>query len=200
MIENARWVIQLSLGFMFALSAVSKLKDPLSFVRGVTEYRILPRKGTVFFAVFVIVAELLLSISHLSSQMLSLAAPFGFALLSSFVAAVGINLARHRDLPCFCFGAEEGEMISGRTLVRLGIAILGESILMLQPGFFSAPSGRALFTASAHEAVIALAWTLFLLIAILWVLEMPGLLDLARARFSGQLAGKAGLETQGGTT
>jgi uncharacterized membrane protein YphA (DoxX/SURF4 family) len=198
MSNDAQWVIQLSLGVTFALSTLSKLTDPVSFVRGVREYKILPRQGAVLFAVFVIVAELLLSISHLSGQMLRVAAPLGFALLVSFAAAVAITLARHRELPCLCFGAE-GEMVSGRTLARLGITILGELILMLQPGFFSARSGRALFAASAHEAVIALAWTLFVLVAILWLLQVPELLDLARTRFSGQLAGHAGPDVQGDT-
>jgi len=200
MSDNVRLIVQFSLGFTFALSVVSKITDPVSFARGVREYKILPRQGAVCFAIVVIVSELFLSISHLSGRMLRVAVPLGLALLSSFGAAVAINLTRDRHVPCFCFGAEEEEMISGRTLARLGIAILGEFILMLQPGFFSTASGSALLTASAQEVVVALAWTLFLLVAILWLLEMPDLLDLARARFSGQLADKGGPGAQGGTS
>lgn len=186
MSDDARWVIQLSLGFTFALSAISKLRAPISFIRGVREYQVLPPKIAELFAAFVIFAETFLAVSHLSGQMLRTAVPLGFVVLGIFAAGVVLNLMRHRDLPCFCFGTGE-ELISGRTLARLGITSLGELTLMLKPGFFSTSFARSSLTASVHEVVIAIAWAVFLLVAVLWVLEMPGLLQLARGRFTGEL-------------
>ena len=183
-----RWVVQLCLGTMFALSAASKIGNPRGFARGVEEYRILPRRVAFLFALLVILCEIFLSLSHIFGWLLVYAVPVGVAMLCSFFVAVSVNLARKRNLPCFCFGGYEQEPISSRSLARLAIAILGELLLLLHPGFFDNSFPRAASHASAQDVVLAGTWTLFVLIATLWVLSLPDLLRLVLSKLHWQHA------------
>lgn len=155
--DQARWVVQLSLGVMFAVSAASKLRDPVGFARGVELYKIVPRCLAFALAFLVILCEGFLSLSYLGGWLMVFSVPLGLALLSSFFLAVTINLLRRRDLPCFCFGGDEGERISARSLARLAIAISGELVLILQPGFFSSRFARFAYHASARDMVLTMS-------------------------------------------
>jgi len=184
--SQIRWVVQLSLGIMFALSTASKLADPMGFIRGVREYRILPQRSVLVFSLLLIVCEGFVSLSHLANWLLVFAAPIGLTMLCVFFAAVSVNLVRKRHLPCFCFGSGQRETTSARSLVRLAIAILGELVLLLQPGFFSGSFAHPAYYASAKDAVIAVSLALFALIATVWVLSLPDLLRLLRGRLHNQ--------------
>lgn len=94
------WVVQLSLGVMFAVSTASKLGDPMSFVRGVREYRVLPQRSVLVFAILLIVCEAFVSLSHLGGWLLAFAAPMGLTMLCIFFVAVSVNLVRKRNLSC----------------------------------------------------------------------------------------------------
>lgn len=92
------WVVQLSLVVMFAVSTASKLGDPMSFVRGVREYRILPQRSALVFAILLIVCEAFVSLSHLGGWLLAFAAPMGLTMLCIFFVAVSVNLVRTEPL------------------------------------------------------------------------------------------------------
>src|SRR5438094_5777889 len=119
-------VLRFSLGLMFGLSASSKLMSPRSFFYGVAEYGLLPQRMVVISALGIIVCETFLAVSHVSGQFLVFSVPMALIILFVFFTAIGINLVRQRDIPCFCFGNGEGESISARSLARLIIAIAGE--------------------------------------------------------------------------
>jgi hypothetical protein len=165
---------------MFTLSAMSKLTNPRSFIRGIKEYRILPGRGIVVFAILIILCELLLAFSHLSGWYLALMAPLGLVLLCTFFLAVSVNLARGRDLPCLCFGS--GEVISPRSLVRLIIALLGELGVLVQSSSLSL-ADRISSHGSAPDAVLALTWAVLLVLGVTWLLQLPEVIAIARPIF-----------------
>jgi hypothetical protein len=177
--DQIRWVVQLSLGVMFALSVASKLRDPMGFARGVEEYNIVPRRVASGFAFLVIVCEAFLSVSYLGGWLIVFSVPLGLTLLTGFFAAVSVNLLRQRELPCYCFGSDEGERISARSLARLAMAISGELVLVLEAGFFSSPFTQSARQASPRDIALAVSWSILTLVAAVWALNLPDLLALA---------------------
>ncbi len=166
MIDEGRAAVQLALGLVFLASALGKLRDPRAFARGVADYEVLPRGLAVAAAWALIPIEALLSAAHLSGLLLRPAALVGLLTLCAFAIGVGVNLRRGRGLPCLCFGARGGELVSARTLARLGLLIAGEALLL-------AGSGGA-----ARAAPLSLD-TLFVALALLcaghWLLSLPDL-------------------------
>lgn len=145
--EAGAWVAQLCLGVVFGVSACTKLASPLRFAHGVAEYKILPARISFLFGFAVIGCEIFIAVSHLFGWLLSVAAPTGLLLLLSFLSAVSINLARRRVLPCYCFGAGKGELISVRSLARIAFALCGEALVLFRLSRSSASahqSGRRL--------------------------------------------------------
>jgi hypothetical protein len=180
-IDEARLVVQLALGLVFLLSASGKLLNPAGFARGVAEYKVLPATLAYIAGLLLIPLEIYLAASHLTGWTLAVAVPAGLVTLASFAAAVAVNLKQGRALPCYCFGGQGGEIISGRTLVRLFFLLSGELLLLADPDLFSASKlvypGRA---ASISEFGAALFWAMFLLVAGLWLLSLTDLIELFR--------------------
>ncbi len=109
---------QFSLGIVFLLSAVPKLRRPRLFAWGVVAYDILPEKVSYVFALALIPLELFLAITFLTGWLMSIALALATLLLVVFTVAVGINLRRGRLVDCGCFGAGS-EPISTRSVARL---------------------------------------------------------------------------------
>ena len=97
-------LLSTALGIIFLASAVPKLHHPKGFVLAVLEYRILPPRLSWFYARLLPPLEFLLALLLLTGTAVRSAAALMSVLLLSFIAAVGINLTRGRDLDCHCFG------------------------------------------------------------------------------------------------
>jgi Methylamine utilisation protein MauE len=134
------FVVQLAVGLVFLLSVRGKLMNPLGFARGVIEYRILPDRVSYLAGLLLIPTEILLAATHLTGWLLSFGVLSGIVVLTCFMAGVAINLRRGRLLPCHCFGASKGDVISGRTLARLALLMAGELLLLASADFSSANS------------------------------------------------------------
>jgi Methylamine utilisation protein MauE len=176
-------VVQLALGLVFFLSAVSKVLNPKRFAQGVVEYRLLPKAVAYPFAAFLIGLEGWLAVAHLTGWLLEPAVPIGIATLSAFGGAVVINLRRGRIVPCYCFGGRGGERISPRTLARVLALILGEVILLVEPNFFA----RSHFVyghrvESFSQLALAFFWATFILIVAYWVFLAPEIVTLFMLR------------------
>src|SRR5205807_7414868 len=91
-------VLSAVLGIIFLASAVPKLRHPKGFVLAVLEYRVLPPRLSWFYARLVPPLEFLLALLLLTGTAVRSAAVVMSMLLLSFIAAVGINLTRGRDL------------------------------------------------------------------------------------------------------
>jgi len=112
-----------ALGLVFLVSGTSKLRSPRTAAQLVVNYRILPDRMAVGFAILLIPAELLLSASFLTGWAQNYSLPTAALLLTAFVTAVGTNLRRGRRIPCGCLGANN-RPISPRTLGQLALMIL----------------------------------------------------------------------------
>jgi hypothetical protein len=181
MIDEKRLVVQLAIGMVFLFSTLGKLSDPVGFARGVGEYRIVPKSLEFFAAMLVIVTETFLSISHLTGWLLRIAVPVGLVMLLTFSTAVIINLRRGQAVPCYCFGASDQELISGRTLARLLMLLAGEIVLIADANLFRANKiihfdGIDSF---AHFG-LALFWAAFLLVIGGWLLNSGDAVEILR--------------------
>lgn len=173
-------VIQLAIGTVLLFSGLSKVRDPLGFAHGVEDYEVLPDRLAVIFGLLVVPLEIAIAVSHLTGWWISTAVILGLAMFGSFAVAVAINLARGRSLPCYCFGDGAHETISAQTLVRLLLLIAGEGLLLLSLQR-SGTANSVLELATPQEFGMALFWTAVVVVAAMWILGLPDLLELLRS-------------------
>ena len=174
---------QLSLGIVFLLSALPKLRQPLAFARSVVAYDILPVNVSYVVGIVLIPLEAFLAIAFLTSYWTSLALPLAAILLIAFFVAVGINVHRGRKIACGCFG-NATEQISPRTLTRLLLLLcvvlllaafrsMGNSAL---PDLTSMTTDRSVFLYLLQTLFLAV----FLILLGAWILSLPEIMLLMR--------------------
>ena len=168
-----RLLAQLALGMVFAGAAAAKLRDPAAFLRGVVDYDLLPRRGALAAGALLLPLEGLLAFCLLSGWLLGAALPGAGALLAVFFAAVATNLARHRKVPCYCLGGDEGEAISPRTLVRLALLLAAAALAGTERQAWRRPLTRwtAARVAGGEELMHAAMLAALLLVAAAWLLH-----------------------------
>jgi len=173
-LDAARLVLQLALGGVFLVSSAGKARSPLAFLRGVAEYEILPVPVAYAFGAVLIPAEAFLALALLIGLAVGVALPLAVVLLLVFGAAVAINLRRHRDMRCHCYGSLGEDRLSARSLVQLAI-LIGAALFVWSGG-----GGSVRVLASPGDALVALAWALACLVAGLWLLHADELVRLFR--------------------
>ena len=115
---HAQLLLRLALGGLLLLAGITKLADRASFRDAVGAYEILPRALTLPFAAALPWVETALGALLLLGFGTTFAAALGTAVFLSFSLAIGVNLARGRDVDCHCFGAVQSERIGWPTLLR----------------------------------------------------------------------------------
>ncbi|NOK60042.1 MAG: hypothetical protein GFH27_549291n235 [Chloroflexi bacterium AL-W] len=96
---------RIAIGLLFAISAVSKLRDFRSFSQTITRFRILPGRLNTPAAVIFVAAELAITAMMLIGGMwLWPGFLFAVLLLIVFSVALGSVLARNIQTSCNCFG------------------------------------------------------------------------------------------------
>ena len=173
-LDSARLVLQLALGGVFLVSSLGKLRHPMAFLRGVAEYDVLPIPFAYAFGAVLIPAEAFVALALLSGIAAGVALPLATALLLIFGAAVAINLRRHRDMLCHCYGSLGEERLSARSLAQLG--------LLIAAGLFvwSGGGGSVRALAGPEDAVAAATLALACLAAGLWLLHADEVVRLFR--------------------
>jgi hypothetical protein len=163
--DAARLVLQLALGGVFLLSSAGKARHPAAFLRGVADYRILRVPLAYAFGALLIPAEAFVALSLLSGLALGVALPLSTGLLLVFGAAVAVNLRRHRDMLCHCYGGTDGERLSARSLAQIG--------LLIAVGLFVWSGGgeSIRLVAGPDDAIVALTWAGACLLAGRWLLH-----------------------------
>lgn len=173
------YALQLTLGGVFLVSVVPKLRHPQVFRRTLTGYGHLNPGASRAVAPALTGLETFLALSFLSGWLLMAALPIAIATLVAFGTATWVNLRRGRLVPCGCFGSAR-ELISRRGLVRLAFLTSG---LVVLAGILRSPD---VFPVKldwlASRGPAALAFTLdvaavsaFLVIAAIWALSVPEL-------------------------
>ena len=173
-LDAVRLVLQLALGGVFLVSSVGKARHPLAFVRGVADYEILPVPVAYAFGAALIPAEAFVALALLSGWAAGVALPLAIGLLLVFAAAVALNLRRHRDMLCHCYGSLGGERLSPRSLVQLAL-LIGAGLFVWSGG-----GGRVRPLASPEDALVALGLALACLLAGLWLLHADEVVHLFR--------------------
>jgi len=177
------YAAQLSLGIVFLLSALLKMRRPHDFAKRVVEYKVLQTSIAYGLGWTLIPLEALLAMALLTSNWTVVALPLAAVLLAAFLGAVALNLARGRRIPCGCFGAES-EQISTRTLVRLLLLLTVALLLVVYRSVESEPLpsiGSTVADGSAVAyAVDVAALSAFLVLLGAWALSLPELALLAR--------------------
>jgi uncharacterized membrane protein YphA (DoxX/SURF4 family) len=118
------------LGLVFMASAVPKLRHPRGFVLAVLEYRVLPPRLSRLYARLVPPLEFLVALLMLTGTAVRSAAAVMSVLLLSFIVAIGINMARGRDLDCHCFGRATTRTIGWRALLQ-DVVLLGAAMAVI---------------------------------------------------------------------
>lgn len=98
------FILRLILGVVFILAGVDKVFHPAVFAVSVDKYQLLPPALVPITAVALPWVELLAGIALVAGIGVEGAALVTFVLLAVFLAGMGINLARGRELDCGCFG------------------------------------------------------------------------------------------------
>jgi hypothetical protein len=173
-LDTVRLVLQLALGGVFLVSSAGKVRHPVAFMRGVTEYRMLPVPLASAFGAVLIPAEAFVALALLSGLASGVALPLSTGLLLVFSVAVAVNLRRHRDMLCHCYGSLKGDRLSARSLVQLA--------LLIAVGLFVWSGGgesiRAV--ASPGDALVALTWAGACLMVGQWLLHADEVVRLYR--------------------
>ena len=121
--------VRMALGAILIVAGIGKLLHPAKFVAGVVEYKILPQLFAIWYGRLLPFVELgtgLFLLLGIFTQMIALITTLMFL---SFMMAVGINLKRKREMPCFCFGADATDKMGWHTLARIGTLLLFGAIL-----------------------------------------------------------------------
>ncbi len=179
MANIVREAIQTAIGLVFLLSSVSKLREPRAFVQGVVAYQVLPPQVAIGYGILLIPLEGFVALSLLSDRWTSFGVSIGLLLLFSFFIAVIINVRRHRDLPCNCFGSTADERVSVRSLARIGLLAAG--MLIVLGGIYvsgAVPPFSWSGTGSLAKGMLRGVLACFVLVLGMWALALPDLLRL----------------------
>lgn len=167
-------VVQLAVGLVFSVSVKGKLVNPRGFARGVMEYQVLPDRVSFLAGLLLIPTEIFIAATHLTGWLLSFGVLLGVVALACFTTGVAVNLKRGRLLPCHCFGDSKGDVISGRTLARLVLLMVGELLLLADVAFSRANNSLSLDRVrDVSEFGLAFLTAIFLLVFSNWLLYAP---------------------------
>jgi uncharacterized membrane protein YphA (DoxX/SURF4 family) len=120
-------VLRITLGLVFLVSALTKLRAPQQFVEGVVDYQVLPTALARLYGRLLPPVELGVGFLLAAGTALPIASVVAILLLISFGLAMGINTARGRRLDCHCFGAAAAVPVGwaaiGRDAFFLALAV-----------------------------------------------------------------------------
>lgn len=172
---------QFSLGIVFLLSALPKLRRPLTFIESVVNYKILPVQVARIFALALIPLEAFSAVAFLTGSWTEIALPLAGLLLSLFLIAATINLRRGHNVPCGCIG-NTTELISLRTIVRLLLLLIVVLFLTVlrSTSIPSLPSLAVMVTnvSMLINFIQTLFLSIFLILLSTWILNLPELISL----------------------
>ena len=171
------FVVQLTIGTVFAMSGAAKLRHPIAFARGAIDYRVLPPAASFIAGLTLIPLEVFLAFSHVTGQFAQPAVLVGLVTLVIFAVVIGLTLSRGRSVPCRCFG-EKSEILSIRSLLRVLLLMLGELFLLRRDKLINVWDSAL----TAQIVGFAIIWVVAVLITAMWIFSMPDLIILWKGR------------------
>jgi putative oxidoreductase len=121
-------------GLVFLLYGLDKITHPDNFARAIANYRLLPEALVNLVAVTLPWVECVCGLLLLAGQWVRSAALVSAFLLSVFVVAVSITLARGLDIACGCLDADAGRKVGMKLLVEDLLLLGAAAVLVLKAG------------------------------------------------------------------
>jgi putative oxidoreductase len=121
-------------GLVFLLYGLDKIAHPDDFARAIANYRLLPEALVNLVAVTLPWVECVCGLLLLAGQWVRSAALVSAFLLSVFVVAVSITLARGLDIACGCLDADAGRKVGMKLLVEDLLLLGAAAVLVLKAG------------------------------------------------------------------
>ncbi len=170
--HHVQLLLRLTLGGLLILAAITKLTDRAAFRTAVAEYKLLPHALEAPFAAALPVVELLLGALLLAGLGTAIAAWAAVPVFLSFSIAIGVNMARGRELDCHCFGSVQSEPIGWPSLIRSSALVIASLIVAFGASAFGAVDALLLDAdglppASEIVPVVLLAFVIFDVIILL---------------------------------
>jgi uncharacterized membrane protein YphA (DoxX/SURF4 family) len=130
-VTDLQLVLRLVLGLIFLVSALAKLRDPAAFVRGVLDYRVLPRPLAQVYGWLLPFVEVGTALLLLSGLFPPLAASLAVLILTSFAIAIVVAIMQGREVGCHCFGsAQRRGSVGWHTLLRDLVLLVPSGLLL----------------------------------------------------------------------
>ncbi|OJV91576.1 MAG: hypothetical protein BGO39_20570 [Chloroflexi bacterium 54-19] len=121
------------LGILFAYSFTRKMTDVSSFAKSISGFGLFPKKFSMFLSIWVLVAELTITILFVVGNfILNLAFLLAIILLAVFSFALFLVIKQKKIVACNCFGANDKPVTSFDLVRNIGF------ILCALTGFFTA--------------------------------------------------------------
>ncbi len=122
-------IVRVGLAGLFGLAALHKARDLRAFAATVQDYRIVPERWTPAVPIALIGAEGAIAVALVFPGPGIAAGLAAVLLLSSYTAAIGLNLLRgRRHIDCGCLGPGRRQPISawlmGRNALLIAVALL----------------------------------------------------------------------------
>lgn len=178
-------VLVMSVGLVFLVAVIGKIRHPLAFADAVRNYQILPDATALWVAIFLVAIECFLATAFLAGWLIEVAIPTAVATLLTFAVAVGLNLHRNRPVVCGCFGDPQ-EPISGRTMTRLMVLLIGVCLIwIIEVGQGAAHYTMWFATRDARYGLEVLTLAVGVNLLGMWFLAVPQLKSIVRVAVSG---------------
>jgi uncharacterized membrane protein YphA (DoxX/SURF4 family) len=116
-------------------SSIEKLRNISGFAEGVKQYQVLPSIYNQLYAYTLPWIELFLGSLFIIGFALKIAATLSICVFLSFAVAVTINLVRQRNIPCFCFGADNKDRLGWQTLARIILLLISSIAIYLSTSY-----------------------------------------------------------------
>ncbi len=120
------WFCRLSIGSVYLVAAIGKLRDPVKFMGSMSEYHILPAPLLPIGAAGMPGVELVIAVSLLLGFRLRPAGGIAAGLMVVFMIAIASAMARGLELDCSCF-----DLLGISS--KVGWGVLGRDALLLLP-------------------------------------------------------------------
>jgi putative oxidoreductase len=143
--------LQIGLGVIFVAASLPKILDPPAFAHMVYNYRLVPSPLVNAMALAMPWFELLLGAALVLGLWRRTAAISLAGLLSIFIVAIGINLARAHPVNCGCFDVHAAGKSPAELLAEMRWVLLRDSGMLAAAALVVAGIGRER-AASASEA------------------------------------------------
>ena len=129
---------RLILGFIFIFAAISKANDSEGFARAISNYKLLPIFLINILAITLPWVELCAGILILFGISVKENAFILSALLTVFILAIFISLARGLNIDCGCFGTVGGTKVGiQKILENFGLILAGIILIKFDSKVFS---------------------------------------------------------------